>query len=184
MLVLSFCNQRVYFILRGYISSSFLWFANRRLKSSCLLVSTLRLCHCFWDCHPVLSLTAFWILIDFCHEVALSWSIDAGVIAKPWDCICNGVVYAFDRGSVHQQSRFFFGWSSTSSVPFMIQTCTSHLLPPLLTIALHPPPPLCTLDPLLCMGINKKSNVRVCRLPWGVSSCWPIFVFCPPSGTR
>ncbi len=32
----------------------------------------------FWDCPPVLSLTAFWLLIDFCHKGALSCLIDTG----------------------------------------------------------------------------------------------------------
>ncbi len=50
---------------RGYIPSSFLWFVNMRLQSSCLLVTTFSLHHCIWDCRPVLSLTAFtsyWLL--------------------------------------------------------------------------------------------------------------------------
>ncbi len=34
-------------IIRGYILSTFLWFANMRFKSSCLLVFTYSLYHCF-----------------------------------------------------------------------------------------------------------------------------------------
>ena len=52
-------------LFRGYIPSSFLWFVNMRLQSSCLLVTTFSLHHCIWDCRPVLSLTAFpsyWLL--------------------------------------------------------------------------------------------------------------------------
>ncbi len=55
-----------------------------RLQSSCLLVTTFSLHHCIWDCHPVLSLTAFtsyWL----CCKVALSCLIDTGVILKPGD---------------------------------------------------------------------------------------------------
>ena len=38
-----------------------------------------------------------------------------------------------------------------------------------------PSPPVCTQDPLLCMGINKKANSRACHLPWGVPYCWPFY---------
>ncbi len=45
---------------------------------------------------PVLSLTAFWVLTDFCHKVALSCLIDTGVILKPQDCMQLSYMYAFD----------------------------------------------------------------------------------------
>ncbi len=69
---------------RGYILSSFSWFVNIRLQSSCcwwlLLVFTIvfetAIQFCLW---------LLLLLIDFCRKVALSWSIDTGVILKPWD---------------------------------------------------------------------------------------------------
>ena len=57
-------NRSLIFVLcfaisfRGYIPSSFPWFVNMRLQSSCLLVTTI-VHTIFLDCHPVLSLTAF-----------------------------------------------------------------------------------------------------------------------------
>ncbi len=66
-----------------------------------------------------------------------------------------------------------------SSITFLVQTCTSDLPPPpsqwRSTL-----PPIHTWDPLLCMGINRKADVRACRLPWGVPSSWRIFKFCHP----
>ncbi len=85
-----FCPQRVYSIL-FYVD------CKHEIKISCLLVTTFSLHHYIWDCHSVLSLTAFWVLADLCCKVALSCSIDTGVISKPWDRICNGIVYAFDK---------------------------------------------------------------------------------------
>ncbi len=35
----------------------------------------------------VLSLTAYWVLLDFCQEVNLNCSIDIGVIFKPCNCV-------------------------------------------------------------------------------------------------
>ncbi len=77
--VLLLSLKRIFFVLGGYIPSSFPWFVNTRLKSSCLVVTTSSLHHCIWDCLPVLS------LIDFCHKVDISCLIDPGVIPKPWD---------------------------------------------------------------------------------------------------
>ncbi len=60
-------------------------------------MSISRLHQLFWDCSPVLSLTAFETSPpDFCQMVVLSCSIDTGVILNPWDGVCNGVVYAFN----------------------------------------------------------------------------------------
>ena len=50
-------------------------------------------------------------------------------------------------------------------------------------MALHPLPPVYTQDPLLfmvLMGINRKTDIRACHLPWGVPYRWPIFKFRPP----
>ena len=54
----------------------------------------------FLDCHPsVLSLNTSWVPVEFHRKITFSCLIDTGVIFKPWDCICNGIVYAFDRRS-------------------------------------------------------------------------------------
>jgi hypothetical protein len=92
----------------------------------------------------------------------------------------------FTGGSTHQVSCQFsrirkkIGQSSTSSITFPAQTCTSNLPPPQLQWRSTPPPLVCTQDPLLCMGINEKADVVACRLPRGVPLRWPIFKFCPP----
>ncbi len=75
------CSKTVYSIL-------FPWCTNMRFKSSCLLV-----CPIILRLSPVLSLTAFWVLIDFHHKVTLCCSIANGVMFKPCDCICIGVMY-------------------------------------------------------------------------------------------
>ncbi len=81
-----YCSKTAYSIL-------FLWCTNMRLKSSCLLV-----CPIILTLLPVLYLTAFWIFIDFHHKVTLCCSIDIGVMFKPCDCICIGLMYTFDIG--------------------------------------------------------------------------------------
>ncbi len=75
------CSKTVYSIL-------FPWCSNMRFKSSCLLV-----CPIILRLSPVLPLTAFWVLIDFHHKVTLSCLIDIGVMFKPCDCICIGLMY-------------------------------------------------------------------------------------------
>ncbi len=87
-----FCPQRVYSILLSLV-------CKHEITIFMSLVSTFSLHHYIWDCHPVLSLTAFWVLVDFSLKVALSWSIDTGVIPKPWDCICNGLCMPLIRQS-------------------------------------------------------------------------------------
>jgi hypothetical protein len=52
-------------LFQGYILSSFPWFVNMKLESSCLLVTAFSLHHCIWDCHLVLSLNAFDFLLTF-----------------------------------------------------------------------------------------------------------------------
>jgi hypothetical protein len=88
-----YCSKMVYSIL-------FSWFTIMRYKPSCLLV-----CPIVFQLLPVLSLTAYWVLLDFHHEVTLSCSIDIGVIFKPCDCIASSYVYAFYIG--HLGSNIF-----------------------------------------------------------------------------
>jgi hypothetical protein len=38
------------------------------------LVSAFSLHHCIWDCHPVLSLTAFWVFVDFWCGACQCWA--------------------------------------------------------------------------------------------------------------
>ncbi len=76
-----YCSKTVYSIL-------FPRCTNMRFKSSCLLV-----CPIILRLLPVLSLTAFWVLIDFHHKVTLCCSIDIGVMFKPCDCICIGLMH-------------------------------------------------------------------------------------------
>jgi hypothetical protein len=69
-----YCNKREYSILFCYLQT---WDSNLHACWCLLIVCTvvLRLL-------PVLSLTAFWVLIDFCHKVALSYSIDNGACSS------------------------------------------------------------------------------------------------------
>ncbi len=76
-----YCSKTVYSIL-------FPWCTNMRFESSCLLV-----CPIILRLLPVLSLTAFWVLIDFHHEVTLCCLIDIGVMFKPCNCLCIGLMY-------------------------------------------------------------------------------------------
>ncbi len=76
-----YCSEMVYSIL-------FPWCTTMRFKSSCLLV-----CPIILRLLPVLSLTAFWVLIDFHHKVTLCCSIDIRVMFKPCDCICISLMY-------------------------------------------------------------------------------------------
>ncbi len=76
-----YCSKMVYSIL-------FPWFTNTRCKPSCLLVWPILV-----RLLPVLSLTVFWVLIDFHHKVTLCGSIDIGVMYKPCDCICISLIY-------------------------------------------------------------------------------------------
>jgi hypothetical protein len=55
-LIFVLCNAISF---RGYIPSSFPWFVNMILQSSCLPVTTIVCTIVFLDCHSVLSLTAF-----------------------------------------------------------------------------------------------------------------------------
>jgi hypothetical protein len=87
-----FCTWRVYSILLSVV-------CKHKIAIFMSLVSTFSLHHYIWDCRPVLSLTAFWVLADFCCKVALSCSIDTGVIPKPWDCICNSMCMPLIRQS-------------------------------------------------------------------------------------
>ncbi len=80
-----YCSKMVYSIL-------FLWCTNMRFKSSCLLV-----CPIILRLLSVLSLTAFWVLIDFHHKVTLRFLIDIGVMFKPCDLHWS-YVYTFDIG--------------------------------------------------------------------------------------
>ncbi len=104
------CVSSISIVVRGYISSSSLWFANARFKSSCLLVSAsiFKLHQCFETVIQFCLWLLFWAL-DFCHIVTLSYSIDTGVILKPWDCICNGVMVMY--GAFNRQS-----WARTLPV--------------------------------------------------------------------
>ncbi len=82
-----YCSKMV------YSPSSLPWFANMRFKSSCLLVFTYSLHHCF---KTVTSFVFDCILnsyLTFCHKVALSSSVDTGVVFKPCDCICISLMY-------------------------------------------------------------------------------------------
>ncbi len=76
-----YCGKMVYSILLP-------WCTNMWFKSSCLLV-----CPIILRLLPVLSLTAFWVLIDCHHKVTLRCLIDTGVMFKPCDCICIGLMY-------------------------------------------------------------------------------------------
>ncbi len=69
---------------RGYIPSSFPRFVNMRLQSSCLLV-TILVCTIVFETAVQFCLWLPLLLIDFCHKVALSCSIDTGVILKQWE---------------------------------------------------------------------------------------------------
>ncbi len=91
-------NKSLIFVLcfaisfRGYISSSFLWFVTMRLQSSCLLVTTI-VCTIVFGLPSSFVSDCYLLLIDYCRKVALSCSIDTGVILKPWDwsamvCVC------------------------------------------------------------------------------------------------
>ncbi len=82
-----YCSERVYFIFFSMI-------CKHKIHIFMFVGVYFYLAPVFWDCHPVLSLTAFWAL-NCCRKVTFSCSIDTGVILKPWDSICNNVVYAF-----------------------------------------------------------------------------------------
>ncbi len=73
-----YCSKMVYSIL-------FPWFSNMRFKSSCLLV-----CPILVRLLPVLSLTAFWVLIDFHHKVALCCQLTLG------SCLSCAIAFASD----------------------------------------------------------------------------------------
>jgi hypothetical protein len=91
-------NRSLIFVLcfaisfRGYNPSSFPWFVNMRLQSSCLLVTTI-VCTIVFETAIQFCLWLLLLLIAWCHKVALSCLIDTGVILKPWDwsatvCVC------------------------------------------------------------------------------------------------
>ncbi len=82
-----YCRKRLYFVLLSMI-------CNTRLKSSCLMCLLLVCTNVFKL--PSSFVSAFWVRNYCCHKVALSCLIDTGVILKPSDYICNGIVYAFD----------------------------------------------------------------------------------------
>ncbi len=109
-------NRSLIFILcfaiyfRGYIPSSFPWFVNMKLQSSCLLVTTIVCTIVFWTAIQF-CLWLLLLLIDYCCKVALSCLIDTGVKLKPWDwsatvCVC------LDKDNLGP--IFFKPWPSTS----------------------------------------------------------------------
>ncbi len=58
-----YCSKRVYSIFLPWFE---IWDLNLRVCWCLLVVAPL-----FWHCYPVLSLAAFWVLINFCHEELL-----------------------------------------------------------------------------------------------------------------
>ena len=98
---------------------------------------------------------------------------------KPWMCSigrcapCRTAASAC-RGSPSQVSHHVFRNRNNkcSEVPRHPSRFWSERASPINLLPPHngapPSPPVYTQDPLLCMGINKKADVRACRLPWGV----------------
>ncbi len=69
---------------------------------------------------PVLSLTAFWVLIDFCYKGALSCSIDTGVMLKPTSVLCMCLWY-------RQSWAKYFSSCNINCYRLAVMPRTSHM---------------------------------------------------------
>ena len=95
-------------LLEGIFCPFFRGFVNMRLQSSCLLVTTIVCTIVFWTAIQF-CLWLLLLLIDYCRKVALSCSIDTGVILKPWDCSATVFCMPWYRQS---RAMFFKPWPS------------------------------------------------------------------------
>ena len=94
-------------LLEGIFHPLFRGFVSMRLQSSCLLVTTI-VHTIFWTAIQF-CLWLLLLLIDYCCKVALSCSIDTGVILKPWDCSATVFCMPWYRQS---WAMFFKPWPS------------------------------------------------------------------------